>query len=1007
MPAVSLTLDGYTQNFDDLLASGTNTAWIDNVTLPGWYSTRTTYNAGTGSSNAGALYSFGSAGDGDRALGSVASGSTGTIFYGVRLVNDTDSPISGLDISFFGEQWRDTNNTTPQSLNFSYQIGATSLTSGTWTRFEELDFTSPAATDTARAVNGNDLEFRTLKSATLAGLVLQAQAEIWLRWEDIDNPGTDHGLAIDDLVVQINTDAPPVEEPPVEEPPLEPGDIRIFGIQGAAHRSPLEGQDVTNVPGIVTAIRNNGFYVQDAEGDGDDATSDAIFVFTSSRPSLAVGDEVLVSGIVGEFRPGGLNTGNLTTTQIGGAGNPAATFEILSSGNLLPPPTIIGLEGRMPPTERIYGDAIDGTVENPANEFDPALNGLDFYESLEGMRVQVNGGAVVGPTNQFNEIWVLPDNGEAATGRTPRGGIIIGPDDFNPERIQVQIDRTLVPGAPVPQVNVGDRLSSVIGVLDYSFGNYEILSTVPIEATPGGLEREVTTLTTGGEQLTVASYNIENFHPGSPAAQINGVARHIAVNLGSPDVIGLQEVQDNTGPTNDGVVDASQSYQVLIEAIVAAGGPRYQFRDIPPVDGQDGGQPGGNIRVGYLYNPARVSFVDRPGATPTSDTQVVDGRLSESPGRIDPTNPAFTASRKPLAGEFVFNGQRLFILNNHFSSKGGSDSLFGRFQPPTNSREAERLEQGQVNRRFVEDLLAANPDARAIVLGDLNEFQFFEPIQTLEGQVLHNLTNTLPENERYTYIFQGNSQALDHILVTDSLFQTAEYDVVHVNAEFADQLSDHDPMMSRFNLENPTRTIGRSPIVNGTPGNDEIAARGGQTILAGPGDDLVGPAPDSTGSNRIYGGPGHDDLFARSNDSLYGGPGDDYLSAADGTGGNRLYGGPGNDILFAGVNDYLDGGAGDDILYAGRGGSTLRGGAGNDQFWIAFNQLPEVANMVEDFSRGNNVIGIRSISDVQSFTDLTLTQSGSNTIISAMGRDLAILNQVQADTLTSDRFIFA
>ncbi|PPS39837.1 endonuclease/exonuclease/phosphatase family protein [Chroococcidiopsis sp. TS-821] len=994
--------NGYSQNFDALINSGSAT-WANDATIPSWYTARTgtgtSIVASNGSSNAGNLYSFGLVGSSDRALGSIGSGNAaaGDFYWGVRLVNNTNQTITGLDISYVGEQWRFSGANAPQTVDFSYQIGAQNLTSGNWIDFDPLDFTSPVTSGTTGALNGNADANRTFKSATLTNLVLEAEQEIWLRWFDPDHPGADHGLAIDDFTVAISEQG--------GSDPVEPGNIRIFDIQGTSHRSPLAGQQVTNVPGIVTAVRNNGFYIQDATGDGNEATSDGIFIFTSSAPNVAVGDAVLASGIVGEFRPGGANSGNLTTTQISGA-----SFNILSRGNALPEATIIGIEGRKPPTERIYGNAVGGNVENPGNEFNPQRNGLDFYESLEGMRVQVDGGVVVGPTNQFNEIWVLGDNGIAATGRTPRGGIVISPDDFNPERIQIQIDSTLTPGS-APQVNVGDRLDSVTGILDYSFGNFEVLSTVPVTATPGGLQREVTTLDPVGDRLTVASYNIENFHPGSPASQINGIAKHIAQNLKAPDIIALQEVQDNSGPTNDGIVDAAQSYQVLINAIASAGGPTYKFRDIAPIDGQDGGQPGGNIRVGYLYNPERANFIDRPGGTATSETTVINGRLSESPGRVEPNDPAFTASRKPLAGEFVFNGQRLFLINNHFSAKSGSDPLFGRFQPPTNNREDVRAEQARINREFVEDILAANSDARAIVLGDLNEFQFFPPLKVLEGgaeQVLNNLTETLPENERYSYIFQGNSQALDHILVTDSLLPKAEYDIVHVNAEFADQDSDHEPLLSRFALANPTSTVGNSRLVFGTAGDDEIAAQGRQTIFAGNGDDLVGPAPSSIGSNIINGGRGNDELFARSNDTLLGGIGNDYLNAADGTGNNQLYGGIGNDTLFAGgTHDQLYGQFGNDVLYAGNGGNFLSGGFGNDQFWIALNQLPETANTITDFNLGNNVLGISGVAEINSFDDLTITQSGANTVIRALNQDIAVLTGVQANTLNSNRFVFA
>src|SRR4029079_19694160 len=98
-----------TENFDTLALAGTNLAWTDNTTIPGWYSTRATYNSGTGSSSTGALYSFGVEGTNpvtDRALGSVVSGGTGPVFQAARLTNNTGATITSLDISYVGEQWR-------------------------------------------------------------------------------------------------------------------------------------------------------------------------------------------------------------------------------------------------------------------------------------------------------------------------------------------------------------------------------------------------------------------------------------------------------------------------------------------------------------------------------------------------------------------------------------------------------------------------------------------------------------------------------------------------------------------------------------------------------------------------------------------------------------------------------------------------------------------------------------------------------------------------------------
>lgn len=571
------------------------------------------------------------------------------------------------------------------------------------------------------------------------------------------------------------------------QPPL----IAIHAIQGAAHISPYVTQMVST-QGIVTALAGRGFYMQDANPDADEATSEGLFVFTNTAPVVQVGDLVLVTGTVTEFRPGGSGgLNNLTLTEID---NPGRTVTVLSRGNPLPAPVIIGVGGRIPPTEVIDDDAF-GSVET-SGSFDVTTDGIDFYESMEAMRVQVNDAVAVGPTNSFGEIPVLGNSGSLASIRTNRGGIVIRPQDFNPERII--LDDTL---HSTPNVNVGDTFTTpVIGVLDYSFGNFKLNITEQLMAVSGELERE---FAASGEefQLSVAAFNVENLNPNDPPAKFSQLANLIVNHLGAPDILGLEEIQDNSGATNNGIVDANVTFDLLITAIQAAGGPMYDYRQINPLDGQDGGQPGGNIRVGFLFRPDRVTFVDRPGGTPITATTIIstaDGPVLEfSPGRLDPTNSAFLSSRKPLAGEFLFRGERVFVVTNHFNSKGGDQPLFGRFQPPALFSEAQRIQQAQVVAGFVSTLLSLDPEANIVVLGDLNDFEFSAPLDILKNSGLNALIETLPQEERYTYVFDGNSQVLDHILIGDRLLSAPfVYDVVHVNSEFADQISDHEPQVA-------------------------------------------------------------------------------------------------------------------------------------------------------------------------------------------------------------------
>lgn len=581
----------------------------------------------------------------------------------------------------------------------------------------------------------------------------------------------------------------------------EPVPARIRDIQGKAHLSPLVDQTVTAVPGIVTAKRATGFFMQDPEPDTDARTSEGIFVFSGTvAPNVAVGDRVSVTGKVAELRGGQPNdaNSNLTVTQIN-----ATSFETVSRGQPLPPPVIVGAGGRVLPTAIIDAD-LSGNVETGGN-FDPAVDALDFYESLEGMRVQVNDAVVVGPTETFRngtrELVVIGDNGAGAGVRTARGGIIVRPNDFNPERIVLNSEITAL-----PELNVRDRFrGAVTGVMDYGFGNYKVVVTNAAATAPGGLTREITNAA-GSGTLAVAAFNVENLDPNDDPTKFQKLAALIVQNLRSPDLISVEEIQDNTGAVDDGTVDASQTFARLIAAIRSAGGPTYEHRSIDPVNNQDGGETGGNIRIGFLFRTDRgLKFVDRPGGNAAMSTIVVRGtagpELSLSPGRIAPGNTAWNRSRKPLAGEFTFRGQRLFVIANHFASKGGDQALFGRFQPPNRISEVQRDQQAQLVNGFVNSLLAADAHANVIVMGDLNDFEFSCAVNTLRGGVLTDLIDTLPANERYTYVFGGNSQTLDHILVSGNLFRRlAKFDVVHVNAEFHDQTSDHDPMVAHFRI---------------------------------------------------------------------------------------------------------------------------------------------------------------------------------------------------------------
>ncbi|EST21188.1 endonuclease/exonuclease/phosphatase family protein [Streptomyces niveus] len=573
-------------------------------------------------------------------------------------------------------------------------------------------------------------------------------------------------------------------------------EVRIHGIQGSGRISPLVGTPVADVPGIVTGVRtygSRGFWFQDPNPDKDAATSEGIFVFTNAVPTVAVGDSVKVSGTVTEYIPGGVTSGNQSLTQIS---SPKIT--VVSSGNKLPAPVTISAKS-VPAAYAPKGTAATGNSINGL-QLKPRSYALDYYESLEGMNVRVGTSRVVGATDPYSELWVTvkPSENENRRGGTVYGGY----DDQNTGRLQIQ---QLAPAAeqPFPKADVGDTLSGgTEGPLDFNqFGGYTLTARTLGKVTGNGAKPEKTR-EQRRDELAVATYNVENLDPSDPQEKFEALAGAVVKNLSSPDILALEEIQDDNGAKDDGTVSADATIARFTAAIVAAGGPAYEARTVDPEDKTDGGEPGGNIRQVFLFNPERVSFTDRAGGDATTATEAVrsggKAALSLSPGRIDPANAAWENSRKPLAGEFVFRGKPVIVIANHFASKGGDESLVSHHQPPSRISETQRHLQAKAVNTFVKDLLAIQRSADVLVVGDINDFEFSTTTKTLTaGGALYPAIKSLPAPERYSYVYQGNSQVLDQILTSPSI-DDFDYDSVHINAEFADQNSDHDPQVLRF-----------------------------------------------------------------------------------------------------------------------------------------------------------------------------------------------------------------
>lgn len=589
--------------------------------------------------------------------------------------------------------------------------------------------------------------------------------------------------------------------PPVPEPTSD-GGTAINAIQGITHRSPLEGETIAKVSGLVTAIDGEGFYLQSLVPDGDERTSEAIYVDLQAYSNAKRGDVVLIeNGWVREWNPAGLGENSLTITTL-----VAKEVTVIRQSQPLPDPVVLGQGGRMIPNQVIEND-VKGYVGQSKQPIDPQEDGMDFFESLEGMLVQINNARSVSTRNGYNEVSVVADNGQDAGIFSEEGVLVLRKSDSNPERIMLD-DAFIM----MPEIHVGAIFSEpIVGVVDYDFGNYRIQ---PLSKPVLSQNQPFTAVAAQGTQedwqLAVATYNLENFNSLQDLERSRQIAGEIVEMLKAPDILVLQEVMDDDGSLDSVPVSAQRNIASLIDDIVDAskGAVVYKALNIDPEQNADGGIEGGNIRTIILFQTNRR--LQLPGAPTGSAVEAVELRnengramLSLNPGRIWPGNSAFFNSRKPIIAQFVFNGQDIYVIGNHFNSKGEDGPLYGDQQPPQLVSERQRIAQARAVNGFVRDILDINPEAMIVVLGDLNDFPWSAPIEALEGGLLENLVLTLPENQQFNYLHEGNGQTLDQILASKALApRLVSYEVVHINSLSLpnNNSSDHDPVVAIFDL---------------------------------------------------------------------------------------------------------------------------------------------------------------------------------------------------------------
>ncbi len=594
----------------------------------------------------------------------------------------------------------------------------------------------------------------------------------------------------------------------------------IGTLQGAAHYSPYRDKDVRLENVVVTRVINDrSAFIQDLNPDNDPKTSDGVMLSKNKNQILKVGDVISVEGRVEEFA----NTSpsyqdsakiNLPLTQV-----KLDNFEVIRSNENLPKPVLI----KAIPNAVAHSNGLRYYVDSDNKfVFDPLSYSADYYESLEGMLIKYEKPHVIAP-QRYGDIYVVADSHKDV--RNHFGGINLSENGRSPYILQIHVDRNGRNETGIITKPKDYFKNDVVGVMTYGFQNYYLLTNIDylkaednINETkavgsgfeyylmPGDLEVEKTTLKADKDHLLIASYNIENFSTKTNKNKVQRLAETITTNLAKPDIIVVSEMQDDDGSDDSGTVSAKKSAAKLITAIKEIDSNlEYEYIDVEPVNNMDGGAPGSNIRVGFLYNPKRVSLVDPSENIDNNlSAKYENGKLNQNPVRIDPSNEVFTNSRKPIVGLFKFNGEKIMIIGNHLSSKRGDDPIYGKVQPAINHSEAARIKQASVTYDFIKDVKTSDPTLAIVLAGDFNDHEWTKTIKTIEGDLFTNLLLKHDEKDRFTYSYQGSNQSLDNIIVSNDLLAKTSFDVVHLNSMYMTnhgRASDHDPLLAQIRFD--------------------------------------------------------------------------------------------------------------------------------------------------------------------------------------------------------------
>ena len=526
--------------------------------------------------------------------------------------------------------------------------------------------------------------------------------------------------------------------------PPPPAMVEIWELQGAGLASPYSGQTVITEANVVTAVAPTGLFMQTpaARTDGDPQTSDGVFVFTGAAPAVAVGDRVDVTGQVVEF---------FEFTEIGNG----PTVVVTGSGEPLPAAVVL-----------------DGATPSPVAPQAPTE-----LERFEGMLVSVTGGAVSSPNQFFASDPVAEVHVVAGGTRALREPGILHPGlpglpvwDGNPEVFELDPDKM---GLPNLQIPAGSGFDAA-GVLGFEFGGYELWPTA-LTVTPATLPRPVRDRAPG--EYTVGSLNMfrlfddvddpgsqDNGEVATPAEYASRLAKlslYVRQVLGAPDILAAQEAENLKALTDLAAKIATDDPAVVYTAYL--------------VEGNDVG----GIDVGVMVRDNVT--VDAITQLAAAETLSLDGSL------LHDRPPLLLEARVDAGG--VDNAIEVLVVHNR--------SLSGIEDPGDGPRvRQKRLEQAQSIAALVQD--RQDVGAPLMVVGDFNAYEFTDGYVDAVGQIAgsadpsENLlsgpdlvnpdltieTLLLPSGERYSFIFAGSAQAIDHALTSQAiagLVQGVEY----------------------------------------------------------------------------------------------------------------------------------------------------------------------------------------------------------------------------------------